>query len=456
MNKEDYIIPEEIIFYYPKKLGDCGRIEGFDRLPDILPATVCNKRDTSNKKSTVKYNLSYSSGYRNNYNWYTVKDGEEEVLGEISVKNNSLNVSLIPDEVSGIFLAYCCSEWGTNLGYRTRLFPVIIDSPEILAATNGKRLMVFTQFRDFCQTMLENPYIIDGKFRGTYNLSFTAQFPGLVELRLVDPSNPTYIQAKEKGLTVAKRKTSKWIPGHLYTRGNGSSFLYLGEFQNIILNSCYGAVESAVSLREHNSVLNNCQGHSKFKMGKVFINLFNDSKVNEFRDNYGGMSLIEFIKLNLIDQNNFSDELRCRDSSKSIVTAVDMGEILKYDNNLDINAVLKQMASDQLQVFKKLSDINKDRQFLLSYYPEFIEDNIDEYLDIYLDRMKKEPPRRSYYYGNSLNNTIATVETVRSDLHWKFKDILEKIIINIPDARINNMLAEVANYQNGLKNVKNP
>jgi len=459
MNKENYIIPEEITFYYPKKLGKVRRIEGFDKLPDVLPAAVCNKKDTSIKKSKVKYNLACVSGYQSTYNWYYVKDGEEEILGEITIKNNSFNISLIPSEISEEFLSQCCSDWGNNLGYRTRLFPVIIDSPEILSATNGKRLMVLSRCSDFFQALLENPYIIDGKIRGTYNLSFTTQFPGLVELRLVDTSNHNYNQAKEKGYTVAKKKTSKWIPGHLYTKGNGNSFIYLGEFQNIIVDRRYGTVESFVSLRENSNILNSCNDHRKFKMGKVFINFPEDDEVSEFKDNYEGAPLIEFIKLNLLDQNTFSGSLRCRDSYKSPVTAVDMGEVLVYDNNLDINAVLKQMTIDQLQSFTKLSEIPEEKRFLLSYYPEFVESGkIDEYLDLYLEKMKKEilGIGNYFYYRTPRSTTPATAESIRSNLNWYFSDILSKTVFNISDSKINDILTKVADYYNEQKNLKKP
>jgi hypothetical protein len=58
--------------------------------------------------------------------------------------------------------------------------------------------------------------------------------------------------------------------------------------------------------------------------------------------------------------------------------------------------------------------------------------------------MKKTSLNRgSYYY-----NTIATAESIRRTLNWNFSDILNKIIINIPDTKIDAILTEVASYYN--------
>ena len=369
MDNNNYVIPYELVFYYPVN-EEANKLFGSPLPPGYALAAATSGSAKSALKSSVRSNF---EGY------YLRKNAASSGKAGPMEDNNVTKVVTIRNQGLRLEVSQFSSEnFRYYSGYATYM---AVDSEEIQEKV-GKKLLIHIIREDFFKLLWRAKNMTNLVLAGTYCFSANTSQDFNLTAHLEDSSDQVLEESKEAGTKMSATKmTSKWIPGHKYVLKKDSKYiLYLGEIEEVLTSN-----EFVWQKRLRNHFFNFSGGSSSYytgyvEKGTVYLELTQD--VIKVVGEYEGKSLPEFIHKCLMTPDGWrslSSYLWVRDSrAEQKLTGADMGEYMTSSNTYDLNVLVKSICGEVQANTKNLGNLlnyQNDLYMYTSLAPDLVRTN---------------------------------------------------------------------------------
>lgn len=304
---------------------------------------------------------------------------KKEDLEELTIENKGFRLFLLSDQ---------------NIPSFRRVGGVEITYLEIkndqLDNTRARYYIPVSVF-DLIKILNKSRYIIDGEISGSYSLDINGTTATPV---LEDPLDDEYKKSVEFGkLLATSKKTTKWIPGHLYVTTSGSKILYLGDINRddiLVLRNRWGSdrdyrfrlfanifqTELIEKLNSHNKNMLIIEGISinESLPNSFNFNSYKGSSISDFIDNY--------INKYIVPKSNYY----CCSSSGNFSIIVN-----KPLSGIDLGEFLVQEITDLGEKLKDIASISLKNDLIYGFLPDLIKGDLrDKLIKIRMENFRNK------------------------------------------------------------------
>lgn len=229
-------------------------------------------------------------------------------------------------------------------------------------------------------------YIVDGEISGSYSLDINGTTATPI---LENPLDEEYKKSVEFGkLLATSKKTTKWIPGHLYITNSGSKILYLGDIR-----------------REDILIIRNRWGSDKETKFSLFANIFQTELIDKLNSHNKNMLIIEG---NSIDES-LPDSFKINSYKGSSISEFMNDYINKYIvpkskyyygfsvivnkqlSGIDLGEFLVQDVIDPAEKLKDIASISLKNDLIYGFLPDLIKGELrDKLIKVRMENFKNK------------------------------------------------------------------
>ena len=369
MDNNSYVVPYELVFYYPAN-EEINKLFGSPLPPGYVLAAAVSGSAKSALKSAVRGNF---EGYYLRKNAASSGNAgpmeDNKVTKVVTVRNQGLKL-----EIS----QFSSENYRYYSGFATY---VAVDSEEIQEKI-GKKLLIHINRDEFFKLLWRARNMTNLVLAGTYCFSTNTSQDFNLTAHLEDSSDLVLEESKEAGTRMSATKmTSKWIPGHRYVLKKDSKYiLYLGEIEEVLTSNDF-----IWQKRLRSRYFNFSGGTSSYytsyvEKGTVYLEL--TQNVLDIVSKYEGKSLPEFIHKCLMTPTGWKVLSSClwvRDQrAEQKLTGADMGEYMTSNSTYDLNTLIKSICREVQTNTKNLDSLlnyQSDLYMYMSLAPDLVRAN---------------------------------------------------------------------------------